>query len=58
MCESADVLVTKQPSDLRNRQRFVDQMTLSKIGYEPLQDAGERQPLRRQTPCKRSLAYT
>jgi hypothetical protein len=36
MCESADVLATKQPSDLRNRQRFVGQMTLSKIGSEPV----------------------
>ena len=31
VCERTDVLVAKQPGDLRNRQCFVGQMTFSKI---------------------------
>jgi len=41
MRESADILVTEQPGDLRNLQCFVGQMPLCQISLELLQNAGK-----------------
>jgi hypothetical protein len=57
MRECADVSITKQPGNLRNRQGLVGEMTPGEIKLEPLYDSGKRQLLRRKPPCKRSLAY-
>ena len=58
MSKRTGVTIPEQPSNFRNRQGLVRQMTFSKIRLKALHNAGERQTLRCKPPCKRSPAHT
>jgi hypothetical protein len=49
--------ITKQPSNLRNRQRVVREMTFGEIKLEPLHYTGKCQFLGSKQACERSRAY-
>ena len=55
MGQGANLLIAKQPSDLRYRQIFIGQITAGEINFQVLQDIGKIQTFRSEPPRKGAL---